>query len=110
MFAFVAIFILNGNLLPALGAGFAAGLGAPAVLVVIVGLLVWTVFLLTTTLTERPEAGGVAALIVALIPDQLRWSHSAAAEPSASGRRKSGAASPTYEPGAVQMFGTRVPT
>ena len=48
-----------------------------------VGLLVWIVFLLTTALTERPEAGGAAALIAALIPEQLRWSHSAAAEPSA---------------------------
>ena len=51
--------------------------------VVVAALLVWIVFLLTTTLTERPEAGGLAALIAALIPEQLRWSHSAAAEPSA---------------------------
>ena len=51
--------------------------------VVLVGLLVWVVFLLTTALTERPEVGGIAAIIAALIPDQLRWSHSAAAEPSA---------------------------
>jgi hypothetical protein len=51
--------------------------------VVIVALLVWVVFLLTTALTERPEAGGAAAVIAALIPEQLRWSHSAAAEPSA---------------------------
>ena len=29
VFALVAVFILNGNLVPALGAGFAAGLGAP---------------------------------------------------------------------------------
>jgi hypothetical protein len=51
--------------------------------VMVAALLVWIVFLLTTTLTERPEAGGAAALIAALIPEQLRWSHSAAAEPSA---------------------------
>ena len=46
-------------------------------------LLVWVVFLATTALTGRTSAGNVAALIVALIPEQLRWSHSASAEPTA---------------------------
>jgi hypothetical protein len=46
-------------------------------------VLVWVVFLLTTALTERADAGGYAAVVAALIPEQLRWSHSAAAEPTA---------------------------
>jgi hypothetical protein len=46
-------------------------------------LIVWTVFLLTTALTGQAGAGGYAAVVAALIPEQLRWSHSAASEPSA---------------------------
>jgi hypothetical protein len=46
-------------------------------------LLVWVVFLLTTALTRHAAAGAWAAAIVALMPEQLRWSHTAAAEPTA---------------------------
>ncbi len=45
--------------------------------------LVWVVFFATTALTGHARAGGYAALVIALIPDQLRWAHTAAAEPSA---------------------------
>lgn len=45
--------------------------------------MVLVVFLVTTTITRRPEAGYLAGFIATLIPDQLRWSHTAAAEPSA---------------------------
>ena len=44
---------------------------------------VWVVFLIATTMTRNSEVGGYAALIMALVPEQLRWSHTAAAEPSA---------------------------
>jgi hypothetical protein len=46
-------------------------------------LMVWVVYLLGTALTGSPRAGTYAALVAALIPEQLRWSHTAAAEPSA---------------------------
>lgn len=46
-------------------------------------LLVWVVFLATTALAGDARAGGYGALVVALIPEQLRWSHTAAAEPVA---------------------------
>ena len=49
----------------------------------IAAALVWVVFLATTALTGSVRAGGYAALVMALIPDQLRWAHTAAAEPSA---------------------------
>jgi hypothetical protein len=45
--------------------------------------IVWAVFLITAALTGRPRAGGYAALVAALIPEHLRWAHTAAAEPSA---------------------------
>ena len=51
--------------------------------VIVVALMVSAVFLIAVALTGRPAAGGYAALVAALIPEQLRWSHSAAAEPSA---------------------------
>ena len=46
-------------------------------------LLVLTVALITIALTDSVRAGGWAAAICALIPEQLRWSHTAAAEPTA---------------------------
>ena len=45
--------------------------------------LVWIVFLLGVRLTGRSRVGAYAALVVALIPEQLRWAHTAAAEPTA---------------------------
>jgi dolichyl-phosphate-mannose-protein mannosyltransferase len=45
--------------------------------------LVWVLFFATTALFGDPRAGAFAGLAGALIPEQLRWSHSAAAEPSA---------------------------
>lgn len=48
-----------------------------------VPVLVIVLFATTTVLTRQPVAGGFSALIAALIPEQLRWSHTAAAEPSA---------------------------
>jgi hypothetical protein len=50
---------------------------------VVAALAVWVVYFLATAIGGRPDAGGYAALVTALIPEQLRWSHSAAAEPSA---------------------------
>ena len=47
-----------------------------ALTVVVVGLL-------ATLLFADPRAGGFAALVMALVPEQLRWSNTAAAEPSA---------------------------
>jgi 4-amino-4-deoxy-L-arabinose transferase-like glycosyltransferase len=46
-------------------------------------LLVLVVFLVAAALTGNAEAGGYASIIAALVPEQLRWSHTAAAEPSA---------------------------
>jgi hypothetical protein len=46
-------------------------------------LLVLVVFLATTALTGSASAGGFAALIMALMPEQLRWAHTASAETSA---------------------------
>lgn len=50
-------------------------------------LLVWVVFLLSASLVLAPAANGapaagIAALIAALVPEYLRWSHTAAAEPA----------------------------
>ena len=45
--------------------------------------LVWVVFFASTALTGSVRAGGYAAVAIALIPDQLRWAHTAASEPSA---------------------------
>jgi hypothetical protein len=45
--------------------------------------LVWVVFLVTAALTSSARAGGYAALVMALVPEQLRWAHTAAVEPSA---------------------------
>jgi hypothetical protein len=50
---------------------------------VVAGALAWVVFLVTTMLTSSAQAGGYAALVMALMPEQLRWAHTAAAEPSA---------------------------
>ncbi len=46
-------------------------------------LLVWVVFLITTAMFRDVRAGSLAGLVAALIPQQLLWSHTAAAEPSA---------------------------
>lgn len=46
-------------------------------------LLVWVVFLTATALFEESRAGGFAALLMALIPQHILWSHTAAVEPSA---------------------------
>jgi hypothetical protein len=46
-------------------------------------LVVLVVFLSTTALSGERRAGNYASLVAALIPEQLRWSHTAAAEPSA---------------------------
>jgi len=46
------------------------------------GLLTWVVFLIAIALLGDVTAGQFAALIVALTPEQLLWSHTAAAEPS----------------------------
>jgi hypothetical protein len=46
-------------------------------------LLVLVVGLIAALLTGQAEAGAYAALIAALMPEQLRWSHTAAAEPTA---------------------------
>jgi hypothetical protein len=45
--------------------------------------LTWVIFFVSTALTGSVAAGGYGAVVVALIPDQLRWAHTAAAEPSA---------------------------
>jgi hypothetical protein len=50
---------------------------------VFAALTVLVVFLLTTALTDSRVAGLGAAMVAALIPEHLRWSHTAAAEPSA---------------------------
>jgi hypothetical protein len=42
-----------------------------------------TVFLLTLLMTGNRTSAGLAGLSFALIPEQLRWSHTAASEPSA---------------------------
>jgi hypothetical protein len=49
----------------------------------IAALLVIVVFLIARALFEDPRAAWAAALIAALMPEQLIWSHTAAAEPSA---------------------------
>ena len=46
-------------------------------------LLVWVVFLTASGLFDDPKAGAYAAAIAALMPQQIRWSHTAAVEPSA---------------------------
>ena len=46
-------------------------------------LLVWVVFLIATSLFADVWTGLFSAAVVALIPEQLRWSHTAAAEPTA---------------------------
>jgi hypothetical protein len=46
-------------------------------------LTVWVVFLIATTITGRTEAGQLAAAVMALMPEHLRWSHTTAAEPGA---------------------------
>lgn len=50
---------------------------------VVAALLVWVVFLTATLVFGDMWAGVWAALIVTFIPQQLLWSHTAAAEPSA---------------------------
>ena len=57
-------------------AGFALNATAAA-------LMVLVIFVLTTALTGSAPAGNAAAVVAALMPEQLRWSHTAAAEPSA---------------------------
>jgi hypothetical protein len=56
---------------------------AAAVNPVLAALTVWVVFLIATTVTGRPEAGQLAAVVMALMPEHLRWSHTTAAEPAA---------------------------
>ena len=46
-------------------------------------LLVWVVFLIATALFADTWVGLFSATVVALIPELLRWSHTAAAEPTA---------------------------
>jgi hypothetical protein len=46
-------------------------------------LLVWVVFLVTSAAFGDPRAGVYAAFVLALVPQQLLWSHTAAVEPSA---------------------------
>jgi hypothetical protein len=63
-----------------------AGVGervAAAVNPIAAALTVWVVFLIATTITGRTEAGGFAAVVMALMPEQLRWAHTTAAEPTA---------------------------
>ena len=50
---------------------------------VVAGLMAAVVFLTTIALTKDGRSAGYAALIMALIPEQLRWAHSASVEPSA---------------------------
>ena len=56
---------------------------APRVNVASAALLAGVVFLLAATLFQDVRVGLLAGLIAALIPEHLRWSHTAAAEPSA---------------------------
>ena len=63
-----------------------AGVGywtAPQVNVLAAPLLVGIVFLLAGTLFQDARAARFAALVAALIPEHLRWSHTAASEPMA---------------------------
>jgi hypothetical protein len=46
--------------------------------------LVWVLFCTTFLLFQDGRAAGLASLIAVLIPEQLRWSNTAAVEPSAS--------------------------
>lgn len=46
-------------------------------------VLLWVVFLTTAAAFDDPRAGAFAALVAALIPQQILWSHTAASEPSA---------------------------
>jgi 4-amino-4-deoxy-L-arabinose transferase-like glycosyltransferase len=56
---------------------------APRVNLASAAALVVIVFLLAARLFEDMRVARLAALVSALIPEQLRWSHTAAAEPSA---------------------------
>jgi hypothetical protein len=56
---------------------------APRVNVLSAAALVVVVFLLAGTLFEDVRVARLAALVCALMPEQLRWSHTAAAEPAA---------------------------
>jgi hypothetical protein len=51
--------------------------------VVTVAAMVILVFLVAATLFDDRRAARLASVIAALIPEQLRWSHTAAAEPAA---------------------------
>ena len=51
--------------------------------VIVSGATAGTIFLLTFVLTRERLASGFAAFVFMLLPEQLRWSHSAAVEPSA---------------------------
>jgi hypothetical protein len=51
--------------------------------VTVAGLAAGVVFLLAFMLTGEPRVSGFASLVFMLLPEQLRWAHSAAAEPSA---------------------------
>ncbi len=46
------------------------------------GALTWVIFLLGCALYADPRAGAYAAFVLAFIPQQLLWSHTAAVEPS----------------------------
>jgi hypothetical protein len=54
-----------------------------AVNAIAAALCVCVVFLITTALTGQRQAGHYAAVVAALMPEQLRWSHTTAAEPTA---------------------------
>ena len=54
-----------------------------AVNAVAAALCVLVVFLITTAISGNRQAGNYAAVVAALVPEQLRWSHTTAAEPSA---------------------------
>jgi dolichyl-phosphate-mannose-protein mannosyltransferase len=46
-------------------------------------LAIWVIYLIAFLLTERLAAAEYAAMVAALIPDQIRWAHTTSAEPSA---------------------------
>lgn len=50
---------------------------------VLAALTVAVVFFITVALTGSRTAGGAASIVAALVPEHLRWAHTAAAEPSA---------------------------
>jgi hypothetical protein len=56
---------------------------APRVNVASAALLAGVVFLLAATVFQDVRVGLLAGLIAALVPEHLRWSHTAAAEPAA---------------------------